>query len=213
MDKIWVRYDHFKAQEQAWGKAGAYISRHAPCKEEEMTEEQKMAAKKASRKRDQAFSERLHALSKTGKLPVNREQRHQSSGAETERASVTQKGIPMSVAPRFGYTPYARLTELQQPSMSHIGPGAYNNGQETDSIRQRTRVTSNNSAAFAMTTPRFGKKHRVETNDGGARKRREKEARMKRAREQAMFYGDVHHKDDVELRATDFPPLGSVTAR
>jgi len=226
MDKIWVRFDHFAAQEQAWGKTGAWISRHSSRFEQDSnskddhTEEERNAAKKAAKKRDQAFADRLHAFSKTGKAPVKRDPRHQSTGAETERAEGNQKGIPMSVAPRFGYTPYARLTELQHSAMGHIGPGAYNGGQEMDSIRQRTRVTANNSAAFAMTTPRFGRKKRMDMSDGGGKKRREKDVRMKRAVDVAMFYGDVHHKDDMEMRAAgplsplqEHFPRGAKTAR
>lgn len=210
MDKIWVRYDHFSAQEQAWGKTGAYISRHAARSEVEEDEEEKKKKKIESRKRDKIFSERIRTLAKTGKI-TERSNRDVKVDLTPRQPSFTKgsalggpKGIPISTVDRFGYTPFALKTELQTEEFQHIGPGTYATRGEPGSIREKTKPTANKSAAFAMTTPRFGRKRRIDMSDGGASRRRDKEERIKRQLDIQMFYGDV--TDDQPMQVKEIRP-------
>jgi len=197
MDKVWTKFDHVESQKREWAKNGAYISRHEERFKPLHSEDERKELRKTGRRKDEALAERLKSISKTGNAGI----RTGNAGlpAELTVANVSHtkgselggaKAVAWSVVRRFGQCPFDQVTELMKAEMVHVGPGTYVKATEASSIRARTSVSTNHSAAFVPGTPRFGRKRRVDVSDGGAARRMEKEEREKREAEIQQAYHD-----------------------
>jgi len=212
MDKIWTRFDHIKAGQKYWEEQqGAYISPHEkrfPNRPPEIPEDETKERRKSARDHDQRFSERLRSIGKTGKPSMHRRRNQDMPTDEPPPESRTKgsalgghQGVAWSVVKRFGHSPFEQKTEMQKVEMAHIGPGLYTKAKEATSIRARTAVSTNNSAAFVPGSPRFGRKRRVDVSDGGASRRAEKMEREKRLTEVNAMYGQTP-EDDTRPKTT-----------
>jgi len=186
MDQVWTRCDHVEAQRRSWGKTGAHISRSVlrfPKPPENICITERPidmgTMKNVRREQDKKFKDRLRSIQKSGKAEQRRITDEERPSTTRDTTLGGHPGVIWTTIKRFGKAPHELKSEMSWTNMSHVGPTTYIKAAESDSIKARTHVAGNQSAAFAGASPRFGRKRRVDVSDGGISRAKAKEERRR----------------------------------